>query len=162
MAITPKDIDRLIREHGLGACLECGKCTAICPMSEVFGDIEYGHTPRGIVEKALFDSDLITGDAIWYCLTCEVCTKGCPSGVRFRDFMEELREMMIAAGHDEHGVRCRLCNRYFVPEPSLKMMIAKMDVKDSTPEFLLTCPKCKTRDFGRKLMKNFAPGRSEK
>ena len=25
----------------------------------------------------------------------------------------------------------------------------------------LTCPKCKTRDFGRKLMKNFAPGRSE-
>ena len=72
MKIARDEIDRLIAECNVASCFECGKCTASCPLSEYFGDHEFGRTPRGIIEKALLDSDLVTGDAIWYCLTSRV------------------------------------------------------------------------------------------
>ncbi len=159
MPLDPKDIERLADQHGLLACFECGKCTATCPISETFGKDDFECTPRGIVEMALLDSDLVTGDAIWYCLTCDVCTKGCPCDVRFRDFIEELRELVMDAGHETHGIRCSECSRYFLPDITLKLMVSKMDnLKGETPEFLLTCPKCRSRSFSRKMMKNLTPG----
>jgi len=157
MTVPREVIERLVGEHNLTACFECGKCTASCPLSELFGDLTYGHTPRGIIEKALLDADLVTGDAIWYCLTCDVCTDGCPCGVKLRDFVEALRRLVIEAGHDTHGVRCRACGGYFLPDTTLKLMAGRLAASGEPPEFLLLCPRCRARDFSHRVMDNL-PG----
>ena len=50
MVVTREDIERLILECRVTSCFDCGKCTASCPLSELYGDATYGHTPRGIIE----------------------------------------------------------------------------------------------------------------
>ncbi len=145
MKILRAEMDQLIGECNLTSCFECGKCTAICPLSEYFGDVEFGRTPRGIIEKALLDSDLVTGDAIWYCLTCDVCTKGCPSGVRFRDFIEGLRDLVIEKGDDSYGARCRRCEDYFLPTITQKLLLDKLRRDSEAAEFLFFCPSCRRR-----------------
>lgn len=155
--VGKSEIERLIQEHRLTACFQCGKCTASCPLSELFGDLTFGHTPRGIIERALVDADLVTGDTIWYCLTCDVCTVGCPCGVRLRDFIEALRKLVIEAGHDEHGVRCRQCGGYFLPDTTWKLVLDKLGGPinlgegDEPPSFLVLCPRCRARDFAHKM-----------
>ncbi len=162
--ITRKDIERLITECRLTSCLECGKCTANCPLSEVFGevpegpmgsDVTYGRTPRGIIEKALVDADLVTNDAIWFCLTCDVCTEGCPSGVKFRDFIQALRKLVMDAGHDQWGVKCRRCGKYFQPDLIHKHILKKLSVNEEPPDFLFMCPRCRTLSFSIRAKKSF-------
>ena len=148
MKIGRDEIERLIVEHSLSSCFECGKCTASCPMSQFFGDVEFGHTPRAIIEKALFDSDLVTGDAIWYCLTCDVCTKGCPAGVRFRDFIEGVRKLAIESGHDLYGARCKRCGEFFLPTITQKQILLKLNANSNGAEYLFFCPPCRRRDAG--------------
>ena len=156
MKIKPAEIRNLIRENKLTQCFEWGKCTASCPMAEFFGGIDFEQTPRGIIEKALLNADLVTGDAIWYCLTCEVCTKGCPSGVFFRDFIEGLRQLAIEKGHDQYGARCRCCGGYFLPTITQKQLIKKLET-DENPEsleFLFYCPLCRRRTYSQRIKKN--------
>ena len=151
MKIKQDEIERLIEACKLTRCFECGKCTASCPMAAFFGDIEFGHTPRAIIEKALLNSDLVTGDAIWYCLTCEVCTKGCPSGVCFRDFIEELRKLAIRKGHDLYGARCKRCGGYFLPTITQKHLLKKLTGDPNSAEFLFLCPVCRRRSFSERV-----------
>ena len=151
MTIGRDEIRKLIEACNLTCCFECGKCTAICPMAVFFGDIEYGYSPRGIIEKALLDSDLVTGDAIWYCLTCEACTKGCPSGVRFRDFIEGLRKLAMEMGHDAYGAKCRSCGGYFLPTITQKQLIEKLYKDSNEAAFIFSCPTCRRRSISRTL-----------
>jgi heterodisulfide reductase subunit C len=153
MGIEREEIEKLIEEYRLGRCFECGKCTASCPMAGFFGSIEYGQSPRGIIEKALLNADLVTDDAIWYCLTCEVCTKGCPSGVYFRDFIEALRRLALQRGHDRYGARCRRCGGYFLPTITQKELIKKLDRDSDSLEFLFFCPVCRRRAFSPRIKK---------
>jgi len=157
MIVERAEIERLVHECRLTSCLECGKCTATCPLGEVFGDVTYGHSPRGIIEKALLDADLVTNDAIWYCLTCDVCTAGCPSGVKFRDFVKALRDLVMAAGHDEWGVRCRKCSKYFMPGITQKHIMKEVCREAEAPEFLFLCPRCRTRGFSERVKRSL-PG----
>jgi Fe-S oxidoreductase len=122
-------------------------------MAEFFGDLEFGRSPRGIIEKALLNADLITGDAIWYCLTCEVCTKGCPSGVYFRDFIEKLRQLAIEKGHDSYGAKCKRCSRYFAPTFTRDQLLKKLDGDKEALEFIFFCPSCRGRTFSHRVKK---------
>ncbi len=153
VSVTDADIEALIEEHGLTGCFDCGKCTACCPMSKLFADLTFARTPRGIIEKALISADLVTGDAIWYCLTCDVCTDGCPSGVQFRDFISALRELAIKAGQTAYQVRCRQCSRYFMPHRAWRLVIEKLsnEKESSPPEFLTLCPGCRSRDISSRF-----------
>jgi Fe-S oxidoreductase len=162
MATTPisqEAIERLVALHQLTACFECGKCTASCPLGELFPDHGAARTPRGIIERALLSADLVTGDLIWYCLTCDVCTKGCPCGVRLRDFILALRELVLESGQEVPGVRCRACERYFLPEPAWGLVREKLAV-EAPPDFLFLCPGCRQRDFSRRV-KAELPGRRQ-
>jgi len=157
MKIKREEIEKLIEENKLTRCFECGRCTALCPMSGFFGGIEFGQSPRGIIEKALLNADLVTGDAIWYCLTCEVCARGCPSGVCFRDFIEALRELAMQRGHDRYGARCKCCGGYFLPTVTQKQLIKKLN-KEADPgavDFIFFCPVCRRREFSQRVKKNY-------
>ena len=70
-------------------CLECGKCTAVCPISRYNGT----YSPRRLVGR------MITGDpanvaidpAVWTCLTCGLCNTRCPSDVKYSALTRALR-----------------------------------------------------------------------
>ena len=156
-AVDAKEVEKLLLGLGLSSCFECGKCTASCPLSEIHGDVAFGRTPRGIIEMSLLDPESVLDEAIWHCLTCDVCAKGCPCGVRFRDFVEALRELAIAAGYTAHAVVCRRCGRYFEPDTVLGLVAEKAAPGADPPEYLLLCPRCRSREFSGRVKSGRAP-----
>lgn len=77
-------------------CLECGICTATCPVSR----FNAGYSPRLVVERALLgENDLQCDQAIWSCLTCGACDLRCPSKVEYSDFMRDLRREAVRLGN---------------------------------------------------------------
>jgi len=82
-------------------CLECGKCTAACPVARR----DTSFSPRLTVEMALLgrSQELLEGKLGWSCLTCRLCSERCPSDVRYSEFVRGVRTLV---GHREHAVPC--------------------------------------------------------
>lgn len=144
-----KAMEVLVGKTDLSFCVECGKCVSACPMAEIFEDFSYGVSPRGIVEKVLFELDVLEDIGLWFCLTCEVCTQICPAGVRYRDFIEGARLLAIEKGVKERGVFCQVCGSYFLPVHTLEHLKEKSGGTGN--RYLTVCPKCRPYDFGERL-----------
>ncbi len=74
-------IEQTIQSSGVLRCLECGKCTAICPIARYDG----GFSPRVTVGRALArrDEELLRDDRLWTCLNCLQCSQACPANVDY-------------------------------------------------------------------------------
>ena len=158
------NIEELRVRNKLQGCIECGKCTASCPMYEMFKDFSCEYSARGIIEKVLLEEDILNDKSIWYCLTCDVCTDGCPAGVKFCDFIKSLRQLAIDTGVKELGLFCKRCGNYFLPTHTLEYLREK--IKSRTPstehripniDWLLLCPKCRKYEVSKKI-KELLPG----
>ncbi len=70
-----------VKESKAYLCLECGKCTGICPISR----FNHGYSPRILVNKAIRSGnlDLLKDKNIWACLTCKLCDERCPAGIDY-------------------------------------------------------------------------------
>ena len=88
MAFEDKDIVRRTRTV---YCLDCGKCTGVCPVTR----IDPTYSPRSTVERVLAGrpEDLINDQHLWSCLTCGACLAVCPSNVDYPAFV-------VAARHE--------------------------------------------------------------
>ncbi len=82
-------LERAVRELGVYRCLECGKCTAICPISHY----DHRFSPRRTVGRALMRHDraLLTDDRLWTCFTCLHCSQVCPVNVGYSDLTLAVR-----------------------------------------------------------------------
>ncbi len=90
-------LEQLLVSTHANACLSCGKCTAVCPLS-VQGS---SFSPRRLVESVVQGDGASTlgSDWVWECLGCLACTQVCPANVRFTAFVRDLRlEAHSAAG----------------------------------------------------------------
>ncbi len=145
-----KKIDSLIKTHNLNLCLECGKCSSVCPMLNLYGEYLYDRFPRGVVERMSFDPHRIDDEALWYCLACDECSFFCPSGVNFKNFMMALREYLIRHGHKDFAVFCPDCGVYLMPKKEFEYL-----VKDSkyikTKDLLEVCSRCKQKNYTETL-----------
>ncbi len=74
-------IREAIKKSRAYLCLECGKCTSVCPVSR----FNHGYSPRILVNKALKNGnlDLLKDKNIWSCLTCKLCDERCPAGIDY-------------------------------------------------------------------------------
>ena len=76
---------------GASRCLDCGKCTAVCPLAA-----EGGFSARLIAGQDLEDEIRGRGVGVGRCLTCASCEEYCPQNVHFIDFVRGLREIIPA------------------------------------------------------------------
>lgn len=88
---------RLLQEFKTYYCLDCGKCTSVCPVSKY----DPRFSPRRIVEKAVHEgwAELAADPITWECLTCNMCSLRCPADVRFIDFIRRLRADAVPGGN---------------------------------------------------------------
>lgn len=93
---TAASVKRLIEDTGAFDCVECGKCTTVCPVAKF--DTEFA--PRAIVLRAMegIVDNISTDRDIWTCITCEQCNAMCPYKVDYSGFVRGMREEATAVG----------------------------------------------------------------
>ena len=94
------NLEDIIQETKTYNCLECGKCTSICPVAKY----DSAYSPRGLIESALlgFADELVFNKELFSCLTCYTCQQECPSDVDFPVFVRKARS--IAQDSGQHGI----------------------------------------------------------
>ena len=93
-----QEIRNIIKKTNTYRCLDCGKCTSVCPLS-LFSD---KYSPRLLVQKGLLESadSFLKHDFIWWCLTCGMCREFCESEVHYTEFIREMRSVARRVGHE--------------------------------------------------------------
>lgn len=82
-------------------CVQCGKCTASCPMID---DVD--QPPRRIIQYLLAGKeDLLELSTVWLCASCFMCTARCPKGLDLAKIMDALRQTVLRKGADRVDVR---------------------------------------------------------
>jgi len=97
-------IEETLKKTKAYLCLDCGKCTAICPISRV----NRGYSPRRLLTKALTggNENLLTDKTVWTCLTCMRCQQRCPSDIDYIQFTRLIRSDAKGNGQEatcSHG-----------------------------------------------------------
>jgi heterodisulfide reductase subunit D len=91
-----KDIQQIITDTGAYSCLDCGKCTVVCPVSRY----DSSFSPRRIVDNAILNDNgnRMNYEQVWDCITCSMCEERCQSGVKYTELIRSLRENARGAG----------------------------------------------------------------
>ncbi len=87
--LTPDLVDQVREnaEFNASACMNCGVCTAICPLGSE-------HLPRGIFRYVLLgmkEELLKQQETVFSCLLCKMCEVNCPAGVHIVENVRTLR-----------------------------------------------------------------------
>lgn len=85
------ELESLRRSSRAALCLECGKCSTLCPLSG------FGGFSAARLLAIREPGEETGGDAVERCLTCASCEVRCPQQVRFTDFVLGLRGQLPAA-----------------------------------------------------------------
>lgn len=150
---TPDELKEAIETLADGTklrlCLQCGLCSGVCPMARIFAAYESPVYPRNILTLAL-EGELDLADlSLWFCLTCDTCSRRCPAGVNFRDFMEGLRELLITTGKADGAHSCPCCGTEFDGQPRLAYLRERLDAHEW--QGLELCPRCRKRAAADRL-----------
>ena len=82
-------IKEAIKQSKAYLCIECGKCTGVCPVSK----FNRGYSPRILLNKTLRRNynSLLKDKNVWTCLTCRLCDEQCPSDINYIDLTQAIR-----------------------------------------------------------------------
>jgi heterodisulfide reductase subunit C2 len=97
-ALVTRDLADRVREAGpfdAGACMNCGVCTATCPLGlDVLPRRLFRYVELGL-------SELVEAEAetVWSCLLCRLCEESCPAGVHITENVRTLRHHLNRSLH---------------------------------------------------------------
>jgi heterodisulfide reductase subunit D len=93
---TVDAVKQLIDDTGAFDCVECGKCTTVCPIAK----LDSNFAPRTVVLKAMegIVDNIAKDKDIWTCTTCEQCNSMCPYKVDYTGFIRGMREEAVQFG----------------------------------------------------------------
>ena len=82
-------------------CIECGRCTYICPVSNMTDDF----SPRKVAEQYVLEGKLRNDQGLWQCMSCGACTETCQNEVRFHEYLQGKRRLLRKTfePEDTHG-----------------------------------------------------------
>ena len=84
---------RRIGSYDAEACMNCGVCTAVCPL-------EIDLLPRRLfryVELGLADRVREESETVFSCLLCRACEESCPADVHITENVRVLRHWLLEA-----------------------------------------------------------------
>jgi Fe-S oxidoreductase/coenzyme F420-reducing hydrogenase delta subunit len=86
-------MNQIIEDTGAFDCVECGKCTTVCPVAKYNPNF----APRTVVLKASegLIENVQTNKDIWTCVTCEQCNSMCPYKVDYSGFIRDMRKEAV-------------------------------------------------------------------
>jgi Fe-S oxidoreductase len=85
----------------LDACMECGRCTEVCPawnVGKVLNPKQIVQEIRGAMQTGEAVAPRITEEALWQCTTCNACTEACPVLIRHVDLIVDVRRNLVSEG----------------------------------------------------------------
>ncbi len=103
------DISNELRKAGyaeIGACIQCGNCTASCPSGR-----RTALRTRSIIRKAILGLEEVLSDKeLWLCTTCYTCFERCPRNLPITDMIIFLRNLAVQRGYilPNHLNLCRM------------------------------------------------------
>ena len=135
------DITQDILDTKVRLCLDCGKCTVVCPVAQC----DSSFNPRLITQRRLGQRDSNPQDeTIWSCVNCYMCVERCNYRVRFPEFISAMRSEALAEGYQaqcSHGGMLQ----------ALMHMMARKDLKQDRlgwlPHGVEVSDKCETLFF---------------
>jgi heterodisulfide reductase subunit C len=89
------EIDRIPGAARLNQCIQCGTCTASCPVSYAM-DL----TPRQVIGmfRAGAIEELLQSRSIWVCASCYQCTMRCPADIQITELLYAFKRIAIEQG----------------------------------------------------------------
>lgn len=90
--VNPDFIDEVKRseEFNVSACMNCGVCSAVCPMGiELLPRKLFRYVLLGLKDKVLENKE-----TIYSCLLCRMCEANCPAKVHIAENVRSLRYYM--------------------------------------------------------------------
>ena len=90
-----EEISAIPGGENIRLCIQCGTCTASCPNAD-----RMEHTPSQLIAmaRAGMREEVLSSNAMWYCLSCYLCTVRCPRGIKQTDLMHALESLAIREG----------------------------------------------------------------
>jgi Fe-S oxidoreductase/nitrate reductase gamma subunit len=85
----------------LDACMECGRCTEVCPaygVGKVLNPKAVVQSIRGSMGSERTVADAVGEEALWACTTCNACVEACPVLIRHVDLIVDARRYLVAEG----------------------------------------------------------------
>ena len=84
-----------IKDTRVHLCLDCGKCTVVCPVARYNPEFN----PRLIVQRNLEQKNQnLQDETIWSCINCYMCLERCNYRVEFPEFIRILRAEAVDRG----------------------------------------------------------------
>jgi len=97
-AVATPDLAARVREAGAfdaEACMNCGVCTATCPLGlEVLPRRLFRYVLLGMEERVREESE-----TVYSCLLCRLCEESCPAGVHITENVRTLRHHLNRSLH---------------------------------------------------------------
>ncbi len=89
----------IVQNNGAAYCLECGKCSAVCPVTR--WETRDFASPRRLMEAVIHGrfEEVFDAPLFWSCLSCKRCSELCPSGVYFSEFIRDARAAAQETGN---------------------------------------------------------------
>lgn len=144
----PDEFRKALAESAAFFCVECGKCTAACPMVEMYPGFSRDLSPRGIVQQALRGREILSGQSVWCCTQCRACSRVCPAGVDCCGLIARIRQL-AGQGQDASsgaGV-CVECAGDLPPAPVLEYL--RSVLPEAEVLYLKLCPACRRQAYAR-------------
>lgn len=95
-----------VKDYGLLACIQCGKCTGGCPMA-----LKTRLNPRALIYRLLIAGngfDVEGRDELWDCTTCSTCYSRCPKQVNPMEAIIAMRGAFVEKGRVHPNVKTAL------------------------------------------------------
>ncbi len=90
----PDIVMKIVKDASIWRCIQCGKCTASCPVGKVSR-----LRIRNMIYQADKGGDILPLEELWFCTTCYTCMERCPKGVNTVDAVLEFRREAVKKGN---------------------------------------------------------------
>ncbi len=83
------------------ACMECGRCTEVCPawnVGKLLNPKQVVQDIRGAMVSGEDVATAISPEALWACTTCNACVEACPVLIRHVDLIVDVRRNLVSEG----------------------------------------------------------------